>query len=133
MFPYVLSLLIDLLCQVNLSRGLKALADPYVPTIGTYLPLEQRKLLQVEGLMAPGVGPRYVELQRIETTWLRLTGDLDRYELLSSLYNADRNLWMLLCKSNPAKYTKIFYTPGVANGKNIGYIYHFLILFVRTS
>jgi malate dehydrogenase (oxaloacetate-decarboxylating) len=98
---------------VEVSRvGAGLLEDPLLNK-GSGFPVEERRSLELEGLLPPHVSTWEEQIQRSYGNYLKKTTDLERHVFLTSLQDRNETLFYGLLQAHIHEMMPIIYTPVV--------------------
>jgi malate dehydrogenase (oxaloacetate-decarboxylating)(NADP+) len=96
----------------TLVTGYSILRDPRLNR-GTAFTEVERRALNLEGLLPPGVSNINLQVARVHTELANLQENLQKYLLLSDLQARNETLFYAVLMSDPAAFMPLVYTPTV--------------------
>lgn len=94
------------------ARGRDVLSDP-ITNVGTAFTREQRKALQLAGLLPSGVATIGEQMRRLRLQYDREPDDLAKHQFLNGLLNRNEVLFYRLITDNLEEMLPIIYTPTI--------------------
>ena len=109
-------------CPVR-KRGKELINDPLLNK-GTCFSLQERKQLQLMGLLPPKVFTLDEQLLRLRENYNRLKSDIDKYVFIEAVHDRNETLYYRFLVENLEELSPIIYTPTVGEACQLfGHLY----------